>query len=394
MLRNVRQFLRSLRIGAERPPERAITLSGGGARGAYQTGILKYIAETFPHASFPIMTGVSAGAINVGHMANHVGTFREGVDKLLDCWLEIEPEKVFVSESSFQFFWNLYRRSRANGDQDIFQHKGLLDTSPLRSFLAEKLGVSKTQPMLTGVGRNLQEGRLKAAALLTTSYTTAQTVSWVQGRDVRHWERPDRISIQTTLSLDHIMASTALPLVFPAIRLGKAWYGDGGVRLAAPLAPTVHLGATHILAIATRYDRSSSEAATPLIQGYPPTAQVLSVLMNAVFLDALDQDALMMQRINDLLEQTPRRNWNGLRPIHLLLIRPSRDLGRLAGDYQFDTSGILDLLITQLGSKETESPDWLSMLLFHRPYIETVIDIGYTDARNQYDALARFFSTD
>jgi NTE family protein len=186
------------------------------------------------------------------------------------------------------------------------------------------------------------------------------------------------------------MASTALPLLFPAVRVNGSWYGDGGIRLTSPLSPAVHLGATSIFVVSTRYPRSRREADMPAVVGYPPAAQVMGLLMNAIFLDVLDQDAFNMQRINELVRHLPPRKRNGLRPIKLLMLRPSIDLGRLAGEYELEVKGALQLLTRGLGTGETKSPDWLSMLLFENDYIDRILNIGWEDARKQHDEIARF----
>jgi NTE family protein len=185
------------------------------------------------------------------------------------------------------------------------------------------------------------------------------------------------------------MASTSLPVIFPAINIGETYFGDGGIRLSAPLAPVVHLGANRILAISTRYSRSQVEADTPTISGYPQLGQIASLLMNSVFLDALDQDAHTMDRINALLDQLPARKRLGLRQIELLVLRPSIDLGKLAGEFEPLIRGPLKLISRILGGSSI-SPDWLSMLLFEEGFISRLIDTGYKDGRDQRDRIAKF----
>lgn len=366
----------------------ALILSGGGARSSYQAGVLKYIAEAFPTTSFPFLTGVSAGAINTSHLSNHTGDIQAAAEHLVESWISIRAEEVFHSESTFAFVRGALFRGKSQAEDQLAHRQGLLDTAPLRDYLRRKLGTK--DGYLHGVAENLRAGRLKAYAIITTNYNTNQTVTWLQGRDIKGWERPNRVGINTRLSVDHIMASTALPLLFPAVKIGAAWYGDGGIRLSAPLAPAVHMGADRILAISTRYDRSQAEADTPSFVGYPATSQIIGTLMNAIFLDVMEQDALMMHRINQLLETVPRSKWNGFRPIRLLMLRPSKDLGQLASQYEPKFTGAIRLLTMGLGSDETKSPDWLSMLLFERSYIENLIEIGYEDAQNQHEKLEEF----
>ena len=366
-------------------------LSGGGARSSYQAGILTYIGEEFPEANFPILTGVSAGAINVSHLAAAQGSFLDAARYLVDCWNATSQEQVFESQSSFSLIKGYFRSRTPESMSGLESTRGLLQTNPLRIFLSDKLNA--VEGRIPGIGDSLRSGRIEAVAIVTTNYTTGQTVTWVQGSDIEGWQRPTRVGIQSDITVEHIMASTSLPLLFPAIQIGDAWYGDGGIRFSAPLAPLVHLGARRILAISTRYNRSRSEADTHEISGYPSSTRIFGLLLNAVFLDALDQDALTMSRVNDLLRQLPRRKRKGLRPIHLLVMRPSVDLGKLAAEYENKISGALGLVTRSLGtSGSSKSPDWLSMLLFEQDYIQRLIEIGYRDAKSRRSEIEEFLT--
>lgn len=392
VVQKVNNLLRS-RSGRPTP---ALVLSGGGARSAYQAGVLRYMGEAFPETYFPVMTGVSAGAINTAHLGNHTGTFEEATEHLIESWTGLELENIVEVESGLSLLWGLLRQYSEGAPTSppsaaaVRKKHGLLDTTPLWKYLREQL--EAPEGVLTGVPANLEDGRLQALAVTTTSYTTGQTVTWVEGEDFDHWERPDRVGIHARLTINHVMASTALPLVFPAVRIGDAWYGDGGIRLSAPLAPAVHLGADRILAISNRYSRSREEADEPAVRGYPPAAQIIGVLMNSVFLDALDQDAFTLERINTLLEELPPRKRHGMRPVELLQLRPSVDLGRLAFHYEEKIPPTFQFLTKGLGTSETESPDWLSVLLFAPSYIDRLLDIGYHDARRQHDRIEEFLA--
>lgn len=375
------------------PREDALVLSGGGARASYQAGVLQYIAEVFTEAQFSILTGVSAGAINAAHMANHTGTFRDAATQLTRNWHEITADNIFEAESSMALIRRVFGRSlnRRHPSESVIrvgEGQALVDTAPLKEYLSDKL--QTIDGTLTGVTANLNRGSLRACCVTATNYLTGQTVTWVQGRDIDSWQRPNRLGMQTTLSVDHIMASTALPLLFPAVRIDNAWYGDGGIRLSAPLSPAVHLGATGILVISTRYNRSRREASEPAVVGYPPAAQVMGLLMNAIFLDVLDQDAVTMRRINELVRQLPRKKRLGFRAIKLLMIRPSKDLGKMASEYNLKLSGALKLLTGGLGTGETKSPDWLSMLLFDDDYVSRLMELGWEDARAHHDQIEKF----
>ena len=372
----------------------AFVMSGGGARAAYQVGVLRCLARHFPRLDVPIITGVSAGAINAAHLAAHHGTFEQAAEELYHLWSELTTEKVFRTDP-----WSLARHVARWGRQLVSGGrkgsppvKGLLDTAPLRAYLTEALHAVDGE--LTGINYNLRMGRLKAAALSTTNYATGQSVMWTQGADIKEWQRPNRRARATTLSIDHVMASAALPLVFPAVGIGPHWFGDGGIRLTAPLSPALHLGAGRILAVSTRRDRTVSEADAPTVTGYPPPAQVAGILLNSVFLDVLDQDGHLLDRINGLVAQLPPECRQGLRTVKLVTIRPSVDLGRLANRYEPDLPKGLRFLTRGLGTRQTDAPDFLSMIMFQPDYLAELIRVGEADAEARRDELATLVAPD
>ncbi len=372
------------------PCDLGLVMSGGGARAAYQVGFLRYLAERYPELQIPIVTGASAGAINAAHLASHHGTFLQSVEELCQLWSRLTVGHVFRVDASslgrITLRWSFQLLSGGVGGPVRVQ--GLVDTSPLREYLTEALHAVDDE--LTGVQYNLEKGRLKALALSTSSYTTGQSVTWIQGRDIDEWTRPQRIAVKARMTISHVMASSALPLFFPAQRIGSAWYGDGGIRLAAPLSPALHLGADKIIAISTRYDRSKTEAAEPITAGYPPPAQVVGQLLNSVFLDLLDQDALRLERLNRLIEKVPEAERNGLRTIRLLTLRPSRDLGKLAGEFEPALPKTFRFLTRGLGTRQTSSPDMLSMVMFQEDYVNRLMEIGYGDAQARAEEIRAF----
>ncbi|MEX0821704.1 MAG: patatin-like phospholipase family protein [Rhodothermales bacterium] len=395
MVRKTIDRLRGVIGGREEPTETGLVLTGGGARAAYQAGVLQYISDYVPEARFSVMVGVSAGAINAAHLANHSGTYREAASELVENWRSLHSSDIYEMESAMGIVRSVVLRTLRGNPEDVDVPETMRafgDTLPLRTYLERTLDTEDGR--LTGVSDRLNSGRLRAVAILTTCYTTGQTISWVQGDEFERWERPNRIGINTQLTIDHIMASTSLPFLFPAIQIGDAWYGDGGIRLAAPLAPAIHLGADRILAISTRYNRTRSEADEPVVYGYPPASQIFGLLTNAVFLDALDDDAMGLERINQLLERLPEGKWDGLRPVKLLLLRPSVDLGKLSRSYEWTLPKTMGIFSKLVGTGETESPDWLSMLLFEHDYVSRLIDIGYEDARTQHARIEAFFRRD
>ncbi len=364
------------------PSQRALVLSGGGARGAYQSGVLAYVAETIPEASFDIYTGVSAGAINVAHLASAVSDMETAAHGLIDCWRELGEQRVFHMRS----IPDLVRM--ATGES--LPRPSLFDTSPLRSFLRSKLGPT-SDDTLHGLQENLDAGRVKALALTTANYSTHQTVTWVQGCDIRDWERPNRVGRTAFLTIDHVMASAAPPLLFPAVRIENAWYGDGGIRLLGPLAPALHLGADQLFVISTRYDRSEAEISATFEPRYPTLAEMGGMLLNSIFLDVLEHDAAQLERINKLLTHVPEERRDGLRHVRTFLMRPSVDIGTLASRHRLPLDGPLGWVLKRLAQRNGKRPDWLSMLTFDPAYIEQLISLGYSDARAQHDEIAAFF---
>ncbi len=365
----------------------ALVLSGGGARAAYQVGALRGIAERAgSDVSFPIVTGVSAGAINAAGLSSGEGSFGAAVGMLERAWLGMSIGSVFRSgffsllSSALKWACILATGGTAPG----LKLQGVLDTLPLRKTLSHYIRSE-------GIDANLSSGKLRALALSATSYGTGQTVTFVHGAsDVPTWKRAGRISVQTRISVDHVLASSALPLLFPAVAIGDQYLGDGSIRQTAPLAPAIHLGAQRLLAIGLRHRRTAQEEAERQIIGYPPPAQVLGMLMSAVFLDAMEADAERLERINRSLALLPpeRPHPEGLRPLRLLVLRPSKDLGKLAADLDQHLPKTLKYLVRGLGSSRLKSQDMLSYLLFERPYIERLLELGRVDALAQWDEIA------
>lgn len=376
------------------PPDLGLVVGGGGARAAYQVGVLRCLARHFPELRIPYLTGVSAGAINAALLASHHGTFLQAVEELTHLWANLTVKDVFRVDSR-SLLWTAFGWARqlfSGGMGRRSRVRGLVDTQPLREYLTEVLHA--VDGRLTGVDYNLQHGRVRAAAISTSNYSTGQSITWVQGKGIEEWERPDRKARKSELTVEHVMASAALPILFPAVRLGDAWYGDGGIRLTAPLSPAVHLGARHILAISTRYQRTFEEAEEPSVYGYPPPAQVVGVLMNAVFLDLLDADAMRLDRLNQLLEELPAGKRAGLRLVDLLVLRPSMDLAQMANEYEPQLPRSFRFLTRGLGTKEIRSPDFLSLILFQPDYLTALISCGERDAEARLPEIRSFLQAD
>jgi NTE family protein len=371
----------------------AIMLSGGGARAAYQVGVLRFLAREFPDVVPGILTGVSAGGINAAYLAARQESFPEKIEGLAQVWTGLRIDDVFRVDvrdlASRTLRWG--GRLLSGGKHPLPPARSMVDTEPLRQLLARLLEAEGTE--IPGIAKSLRAGWLRAIALTASSYTTGQSVTWVQSREdcgIQTWERPQRKSDSCALRIDHVIASSALPFFFPAVQVDHAWYGDGGIRLTTPLSPAVHLGARRIIAVSTKYARSREEADRPAISGYPPPAQVAGSLYNAIFLDQLDGDALEMLRLNRLLARLPEADRDGLRPIDLLMLRPSVDLGQLANRYEADLPRPLRFLTRGLGTRETRSNDLLSLLMFQSDYVRHLIELGESDAAARIEDIRWF----
>ncbi len=371
-------------------PRLALVLSGGGARAAYQVGVLSALAEQAPDLSIPILTGVSAGAINTVYLAAHQGTFGQAVSDLREEWGRLTPDRVYavrpvnLGQAVLRWIGNMLAFRRIPQPS----LRGLMDSSPLRGFLAACMAIE-------GIQRNVSAGRLRALALSATRYATGETVTFVQGAgDLDLWHRSMRIAVREPITVAHLMASAAIPLVFPAVRLGEAFYGDGSVRQTAPLAPAIHLGADKIIAVSMRTGSPVATVTPPASGAYPVAAQVFGLLLHSIFLDTLDADAERLQRLNALLRRLPPGTpTDGLRPIDLLLLRPSRDIGSLAGSGSIQLPRIVRFLVSSIGGGKVRSADLLSYLMFDPSFTGLLMELGYDDARARRDRIQQFLQS-
>ena len=309
-------------------------------------------------------------------------------------WSELHIDQVFrvdirdLTSRTVRWGGRLLSGGKKTG---LTPAKSLVDTQPLREMLYRVLAAS-ADGRLEGIHRNLRSGWLQSIALTASSYTTGQSITWVQTGEacaIPLWERPQRKSLPCEFTVEHVLATSSLPFLFPAIEIDGAWFGDGGIRLTAPLSPAVHLGATHILAVSTRYARTREEADRPLVSGYPPPAQVAGVLYNAIFLDQLDSDALHLQQINSYIARLPPEKQLG-RHIELLVIRPSEDLGKLANQDEAQLPRAFRFLTRGMGTRETRSNDMLSLVMFQSDYVNRLIEMGEQDAARRAAEIQQF----
>ena len=369
----------------------ALALSGGGARGAYQAGVLKGIAEFIDHDfPFRVVTGVSAGAINASVIASGPGTFRQAAQSMEQAWLDLSIDHVFkTSVGSLSWSFARWLGLLLTGRISLGV-RGIFDTAPLCQYLSRHLP-------LQHIDANIEAGRLRALALSATRYSTGETVTFVHGApDIETWHRARRCAVRAKTTLDHVMASAALPLLFPAIQLDDGYYGDGSIRHASPLAPAIHLGAERIITISLRYPVDEEAAPENPSMGYPPPSQILGMMMHGVFLDALENDAERLQRVNRTLRHIPSATQpsDGLKAVDLLILRPSEDLGSLARDHAQYLPYTIRTMAQGLGSSREKVPNFLSYILFEASYIQYLLELGYRDAMAQAEEIKRFLAPD
>jgi NTE family protein len=348
------------------------------------------MAREFPDAGFPILTGVSAGAINATHRAASTVDFVEATDRLVQLWRSLTVQQVFRTDplnlGSHMLRWAV-RLVSGGGTLSPATH-GMVNSEPLRDFL--RLSFGSGDGALPGIAENLRSGRLEAVGITTTDYTAGRAVTWVQGRHPSAWERPGRRSQQAELTIEHVLASASLPIFFPAIRIGPHWHGDGGVQLVAPLAPALYLGADSILAISNRHVPATADENTLGEAGYPSPARIIGLLLRAVFLDMLDYDARVLERINELASGLPEAGRRGVRPVKFFLVRPSQDLSVIANEFETELPRGLRFALRGLGTHESRRAELLATLLFQPGYIQRLIEIGEADARAARPRLANF----
>src|SRR5271167_3795573 len=379
-----------------------LVMTGGGARGAYQAGVLKRIGELKRVRTqgnpFPIIGGASAGAINGSALATGCHDFASATQSLAEFWATLKPSDIFHCDvlsqvrNSITWIVDLSFGAILGGGNA----RSLLDATPLRHFLNKHLECDRIQ-------ENIKRGHLYALAISATNYNSGKSYLFIQGmKGHPMWHRSRRVTLATKITVDHVCASAAIPLVFQPIRLrtarGTAFFGDGCVRLQQPLSPVIRLGATKIFAIGVRGEslEHQEEAAN---EKDPSLAQVLGVLFNVMFLDHLATDVEHLERLNQLLRdghigKTGLQGCERMRPLVPLLITPSVDLSELARQHQRDLPYLIQYFVSSLGRDAAACADLMSYLLFASNYTQALIDIGYRDASERIDEIEDFLYSD
>ncbi|MCR4535193.1 patatin-like phospholipase family protein [Shewanella xiamenensis] len=371
------------------PTSTALVLGGGGARAAYQVGVLKALVQLYPRnhgIPFKIICGTSAGAINGTSIATHASCFHLGVKKLEWVWRHFETRKVY--RATLPGVLKHLSKMALKGLQDdkVNTDAGsLLDNEPLRHLLNELIDFKR-------IDRNIRNGALTALSVDTSCYNNSRSVTFFQAaRDIENWTRARRSGERRMLNTEHLLASSAIPMVFPSIKLNQAYYGDGSVHQLAPLSSPIHLGANKLLVI----NLDSPHKHFPMeLEYHPKTATIAGHLLDTIFSDTLNSDLERLERINHTLSLIPEesRAQLALHPIKTLVIKPSEDLSKIAARFYDDMPWAIKTLLGFFGIDRQSDSSIVSYLLFEKSYTSALIDLGYQDGMAHLDELKAFFN--
>lgn len=370
----------------------ALIMPGGGSRAAYQVGVLKALAEITADEKenpFPILCGTSAGAINAVALASREENFQESCLWLENLWEELHTDEIYRSDwgGIAKNAWRLIA-SLINSGIAVGRPVALLDNLPLKQLLREKIDFS-------GIGRNLQNKKLSAICVTAMNYTKRVSVSFYQGGpENAEWQRWRRQGIPTPLQLRHLLASTAIPTIFPPQRIGRNYYGDGALRQLAPISPALHLGAEKVLIISpTGHKRDYNNPHTRIHS--PAFGQVIGHLLNSAFVDSLETDIEMLEQMNKLLELTQvdikNQENRSLKPIDIQVISPSEDIDAIAEQHiKALPRSVRAFLKLSGGGSKTDGVNIASYLLFTKDFCKHLIELGYKDGIAQAEEITDF----
>ncbi len=372
----------------------ALILSGGGARAAYQVGVLKAVGEIveIPRLNpFGVLCGSSAGAINASLLGCESDHFANSVRQLEALWLGLSSRAVHevgmgaILSSLGRAIYSMMRGGDAMGEA-----MALLDNAPLRKLLAREVDFNRLQDRLVA-------GDLDSLVISVLSYRAGKSVSFFSSkRDIGGWDRHRRVGVPTPLALDHLMASAAIPGIYPPVQIGNQYYGDGAIRMSAPLSPALHLGARRLFVIGVSHNPSESggpEEISTVIDRPPSLAHMASHFLNGPFIDALEEDLESLLRINEIAEQLDEgeRKSLGLSVVDVMCIAPSRRFDEIAASHVRSLPASMRFLMKTLGGTRAGGGASLaSYLMFESPFISELIDCGYQDAMSQQGEVARF----
>jgi NTE family protein len=370
----------------------ALVLPGGGARGAFQVGVLRAVAEMTPHQCvnpFPILSGTSAGAINSVVLASKARRFRVAVAELENVWAHFHCEQVYKTDSLTMLKSSLHWFAAiVLGGMLVGTPRSLLDNAPLRALLSRNVRFPRIQS-------SIDRGYLHAIAVTAAGYGTSRSTTFFQGSDdALPWSRTRRVGKRQELHLDHLMASIAVPMIFPPVNISGEYFGDGAMRQATPLSPAIHLGANRILVIGVRDEAALPEPDPGNPQPLPSFAQIAGYMLDTLFMDGLYSDLERMTRINQLIDSIPVSDQSGvmmqMRPIDTMVVLPSKDLRAIAHKHLERMPRPVRMLLRGLRGRSKSEDRLLSFLLFEREYTRELIELGYHDAMQVKDQLMDF----
>lgn len=382
--------------GTKARPKVALILTGGGARAAYQVGVLRALSELLPkdaRTPFPIICGTSAGSINSTILAVDAANFRHAVRRLITVWKNFHVRHVYRADMFGAFRtsarWLLAALSggRLRNLSGSSHPVSLLDNSPLAALLKKYVDFSAIQ-------RNIDAGDLTALSITCSGYSSGQSVTFYQGHaDLQNWSRARRIGIAMPIELDHLLASSALPFIFPPTRINREYFGDGSMRQIAPVSPALHLGADRLLVIGVgRQLQPNAERIQS--SAFPTLAQIAGHALNSIFLDSLEVDLERLQRINRTIELIPEdvraKSHYPLHKVEFRVITPSEELEKIAADFSSELPRTIRLLLSSVGGTRRSGSNLLSYLLFEKSYCRALIKLGYKDTMSRKDDLLSF----
>ena len=370
----------------------ALVMPGGGARGAFQVGVMKAIAEILPRGCqnpFPIISGTSAGAINSVVLASKSKRFHIAVAELAHVWSNFESHQVFRDDSLTMLKSSLHwMASIILGGALVGTPRSLLNNSPLRRLLDSNIRF----PLIE---RAIRDGDLHALAVTAAGYGSARSTTFFQASgDTREWARKRRIGLRRCMDLDHLMASVAVPMIFSPVLIEGEYFGDGAMRQATPLSPAIHLGADRILVVGIR-DETADPSPTPSHpQTFPSLAHIAGYMLDTLFMDGLYSDLERITRINQLVDSVPESDRSDalkqVRPIDTMVVLPSQDLRDIAYKHRKAMPVTLRALLRGISGKSHSANRLLSFLLFEREYTRELIELGYKDAMAVREELEQF----
>ncbi len=366
-------------------PRAALVLPGGGARCAYQVGVVKAIASWCPPGRplpFAVLCGTSAGAINAAVLATHALDARSAAAALERVWANFRVGQVFRTGSRDMLRSGLHLMlALLSGGWLLPTPRSVFDTAPLRELIEWNVNFARLR-------QALEAGALDALAVTATSLDRGDSVSFVQtASPFESWGRAGRRGLSAELTTDHLMASSAIPLLFPPVEMDGSWFGDGAMRQAMPLSPAVHLGAEHVLVIGSREPRHAQTVSS----GQPAIGDVFGFMLESLFTEGLSADLERIERINALLDHArPGPPPLGLRRIETLLVLPRRDPGEIAAAHEQALPRSLRTLLRMLGSVGGAGGQLLSYLLFEAPFTRELIELGRQDALARRAELCEF----